>query len=146
MVRIQLSPEESPQTIGSAGDFTRLIPIIQNHAGSIVKFLGDGVIATFGVARPSPTYAADATVALDEALAEIDRWNAHRHAARRLGHRQPHADRDRTGWCRPTNQGLTPKQSRPLAWCTLGQWRGQCPRHAKSRPQSKQWSLGVGEV
>jgi class 3 adenylate cyclase len=81
MVRIRLPPGESPQTIGSAGDFTRLIPIIQNHAGSIVKFLGDGVIATFGVARPSPTYAADATVALDEALAEIDRWNAHRHAA-----------------------------------------------------------------
>ena len=39
------------------------------------------MIATFGVARPSPTYAADATVALDEALGEIDRWNAHRHAA-----------------------------------------------------------------
>jgi adenylate cyclase len=29
----------------------RLIPIIQNHGGSIDKFLGDGVIATFGVAR-----------------------------------------------------------------------------------------------
>jgi adenylate cyclase len=39
------------------------------------------VIATFGVARPSPTYAPDATVALDEALADIDRWNGHRHAA-----------------------------------------------------------------
>jgi hypothetical protein len=35
------------------------------------------VIATFGVARPSPTYAPDATVAIDEALADIDRWNAH---------------------------------------------------------------------
>jgi adenylate cyclase len=54
----------------------RLIPIIQNHGGSIDKILGDGVIATFGVARPSPAYAADATVALDEAVAEIDRWNA----------------------------------------------------------------------
>jgi class 3 adenylate cyclase len=64
MVRIHLSPAESPQTIGSAGDFTRLIPIIQNNAGSIVKFLGNGVIATFGVARPSPAYAADAIVAL----------------------------------------------------------------------------------
>src|SRR5580700_3594276 len=39
MVRIRLPPGESPQTIGSAGDFTRLIPIIQNHGGSIVKFL-----------------------------------------------------------------------------------------------------------
>jgi adenylate cyclase len=44
----------------------RLIPIIQKHGGSIDKFLGDGVIATFGIARPSPVYAADATVALDE--------------------------------------------------------------------------------
>ena len=57
----------------------RLIPIIQNHGGSIDKFLGDGVIATFGVARPSPAYVADAIVALDEALAEIDRLNAARH-------------------------------------------------------------------
>jgi adenylate cyclase len=39
------------------------------------------VIVTFGVARPSPTYAPDATVALDEAHADIDRWNGHRHAA-----------------------------------------------------------------
>jgi hypothetical protein len=39
MVRIHLPPGQSPQTTGSAGDFTRLIPIIQNHAGSIVKFL-----------------------------------------------------------------------------------------------------------
>jgi adenylate cyclase len=59
----------------------RLIPIIQRHGGSIDKFLGDGVIATFGVAQPLRAYAADATVALDEALAEIDRWNAARYTA-----------------------------------------------------------------
>jgi adenylate cyclase len=59
----------------------RLIPIIQKHGGSIEKFLGDGVIATFGVVQPSPADAADATVALDEALAGIDRWNAARHTA-----------------------------------------------------------------
>jgi adenylate cyclase len=56
----------------------RLIPIIQKYGGSNDKFLGDGMIATFGVAQPSPAYAADATAALDEALAEIDRWNAAR--------------------------------------------------------------------
>jgi hypothetical protein len=39
IVRIHLPPGESPQTIGSAGDFARLIPIMQNHAVSIVKFL-----------------------------------------------------------------------------------------------------------
>jgi adenylate cyclase len=56
----------------------RLIPIIQKYGGSNDKFLGDGMIATFGVSQPSPAYAADATAALDEALAEIDRWNAAR--------------------------------------------------------------------
>jgi adenylate cyclase len=35
---------------------------------------------SLGIARPSPAYAADAAVALDEALAVIDRWNAARHA------------------------------------------------------------------
>jgi adenylate cyclase len=59
----------------------RLILIVQKHGGSIDKFLGDGVIATFEVAQPSPAYAAAAIVALDEALAEIDRWNAARHTA-----------------------------------------------------------------
>ena len=32
MVRIRFPPGESPQTTGSAGDLTRLIPIIHNHA------------------------------------------------------------------------------------------------------------------
>jgi hypothetical protein len=45
----------------------------------IVTAFGLSPILTYWVARPSPTYAADATVALDEALAEIDRWNAARH-------------------------------------------------------------------
>jgi class 3 adenylate cyclase len=31
----------------------RLIPIIQNHGGSIDKFLGDGVIASLGHRRPT---------------------------------------------------------------------------------------------
>jgi adenylate cyclase len=60
---------------------TRLVPIIRAHGGSIDKFLGDGVIATFGVAQKSPAYAADALLALDDALAEIDRWSAARHTA-----------------------------------------------------------------
>jgi adenylate cyclase len=75
----------------------RLIPIIQKHGGSIDKFLGDGVIATFGVARSSPAYAADAIVALDEALAEIDRWNADRHTASSRGQCGTH-DRVRDLW------------------------------------------------
>ena len=51
-----------------------VVPIIQKHGGSIDKFLGDGIMATFGAAVPSKTYAADALRALDEAILTTRRW------------------------------------------------------------------------
>jgi adenylate cyclase len=56
----------------------RLVPIIQAHGGSIDKFMGDGIMATFGAAVPSDTYAADALRAIDAVIAEVDRWNIER--------------------------------------------------------------------
>jgi adenylate cyclase len=47
----------------------RVVPIIQAHGGVIDKFMGDGIMATFGAVRPSDTYAADALKAL-EAIGE----------------------------------------------------------------------------
>ena len=56
----------------------KVVPVIQRHGGSVDKFLGDGVLATFGAALPSDGYAADALRAADEILDVADEWAAER--------------------------------------------------------------------
>lgn len=58
-----------------------VVPVIQDHGGGIDKFLGDGVMATFGAAVPSETYSADALRAVDEILDVMAAWNEARVAA-----------------------------------------------------------------
>jgi adenylate cyclase len=52
----------------------RIIPPIEANGGIIDKFLGDGVMATFGAVETSSTAAADALRALDTAMAEAAGW------------------------------------------------------------------------
>ena len=59
----------------------RVVPALQRHGASIDKFLGDGVMATFGAARATGTHAADAFRAAEDLLVEIEKWNALREAA-----------------------------------------------------------------
>ena len=76
------------QVMSLLGEYQRLIvPVIQKHGGSIDKFLGDGIMATFGASKPSETYAADALRALEEAIALAKAWQAENEAAGRAAPR-----------------------------------------------------------
>jgi adenylate cyclase len=59
----------------------RVCPLIVSNGGSIDKFLGDGILASFGAVAPSPTVAADAMRAADAVIEAADRWAAERRAA-----------------------------------------------------------------
>jgi adenylate cyclase len=53
----------------------RALPRIRAEGGEVDKFLGDGVMATFGAVTPSPTAARDALTALEAVMAEAEGWS-----------------------------------------------------------------------
>lgn len=68
--------------IAVIGEYQRLlVPVIQAHGGSIDKFMGDGIMASFGAVKPTNRYAADALRAVDAILLAAQRWKAERTAA-----------------------------------------------------------------
>ncbi len=60
---------------------SRMVTVIQRHGGTVDKFLGDGILATFGAALPTETYAADALAAVAEMRQAAADWRAERAAA-----------------------------------------------------------------
>ena len=59
----------------------RMGDAIRGNGGSIDKYLGDGIMATFGAATRSETWAADALRAVDDLVATAAAWREERRAA-----------------------------------------------------------------
>ena len=53
----------------------RIVPLIQAHGGVVDKFLGDGVMVTFGAITPSATADADAVRAFEVVMDVAQRWS-----------------------------------------------------------------------
>ena len=55
--------------------------VIQGYGGTIIEFIGDGIMAIFGAPAPSDTHAADAiaaAVAMEARMEAVNAWNAER--------------------------------------------------------------------
>ena len=76
----QLAAEQSPDALMTllAEYAARMGNTIQGHRGSIDKYLGDGIMATFGAAPKSETWVADALQAVDELVIVSERWQKER--------------------------------------------------------------------
>lgn len=53
-----------------------VVPIVRERGGVVDKFLGDGIMVTFGAVAPSDTAAADALRALERVLETAREWQA----------------------------------------------------------------------
>ncbi len=79
----KLASERPPaETVKLLSDYQALlVPLIQNHGGAVDKFLGDGILASFGAVNDSDHPAAQALTALEAIMAAAGRWQRERQAA-----------------------------------------------------------------
>jgi adenylate cyclase len=69
----------APELIALLGEYhARIVPVIERHGGSIDKYLGDGILASFGAVSPATRYAADLCRAIEEVAAIACAWQRER--------------------------------------------------------------------
>jgi adenylate cyclase len=61
-----------------------VVPVVKAHGGSIDKFMGDGILASFGAVTADDCHAANALRAIDAILEAVDQWRNRRHASDQL--------------------------------------------------------------
>lgn len=78
-----LEPSELMMLLGEYQDV--VVSVIRKHGGSIDKFMGDGVLASFGAVNESATYARDAVLAVDELQEAARQWAKARQERGQMG-------------------------------------------------------------
>jgi class 3 adenylate cyclase/CHASE2 domain-containing sensor protein len=68
-----MSPEQTIAFLN--GYFERIVPIVHNHGGTVISFMGDGIMAVFGVPQALPNPCAAAFEASRDMLAYLRELN-----------------------------------------------------------------------
>jgi adenylate cyclase len=72
----QLPPDDLVRLLGQYQGIA--VPIVQANGGSVITYLGDGIMVTFGAVRMSATYAADALRCACGLVDALEAWSAER--------------------------------------------------------------------
>jgi adenylate cyclase len=74
----ELTPGELVKLLGEYQAIA--VPVIRAQRGTVITYLGDGIMVTFGAVRTSATYAADAIAAAGALVDALEAWAAERRA------------------------------------------------------------------